>query len=240
MMIASQGANPFDIAQPGVFHGTYLAEVISVQDPDSMARVQVRLLNFDGIGEQDGPIWARVAVPFAGADRGAFFIPDVGDEVLISFVQGDSRLPIVIGSMWNGAASPPETISGDSVDRWTFVGKAGTRIAIVEESDGQAQISLTTPNDEGSVLVTQESNGKIEIKITSGSKITIDSQGISLETPNKVKVQASLQASQVDVTAAKVNVDAALSKFSGVVKCDVLQATTVVATTYTPGAGNVW
>src|SRR5215207_4390758 len=224
MMIASQGANPFDIAQPGVFHGTYLAEVISVQDPDSMARVQVRLLNFDGIGEQDGPIWARVAVPVAG------------DEVLVSFVQGDSRLPIVIGSMWNGAASPPETIGGDSVDRWTFVGKAGTRIAIVEESDGQAKISLTTPNDEGSVLVTQESNGKIEIKITSGSKITIDSQGVSLETPNKVKVQAS----QVDVTAAKVNVDAALSKFSGVVKCDVLQATTVVATTYTPGAGNVW
>jgi hypothetical protein len=106
----------------------------------------------------------------------------------------------------------------------------------VEESDGQAKISLTTPNEEGSVLITQESNGKIEIKITSGSKITIDSQGISLETPNKVKVQAS----QVDVTASKVNVDAALSKFSGVVKCDVLQATTVVATTYTPGAGNVW
>jgi hypothetical protein len=89
-MIASQGTNPFDIAQPGVFHGTYLAEVISVQDPDSMARVQVRLLNFDGIGEQDGPIWARVAVPFAGADRGAFFIPDVGDEVATALTAGHS------------------------------------------------------------------------------------------------------------------------------------------------------
>jgi len=49
-----------------------------------------------------------------------------------------------------------------------------------------------------------------------------------------------VQASQVEVSAGMVKVDAAISKFSGVVKCDVLQATTVVASTYTPGAGNIW
>ena len=52
--------------------------------------------------------------------------------------------------------------------------------------------------------------------------------------------QVSVQASQVEVNAGQVTVNAAVSNFSGIVRCDVLQATTVVASTYTPGAGNIW
>lgn len=231
-----QVSSPFEIQTPGIFTGVYLAEVVSVEDPQSLSRVQVRLLNADGVGEQDGPTWARVAVPFAGRERGGFFIPDVGDEVLVSFVQGDSRLPVVIGGLWNGSASPPETLggSGARVDRWTIVGKAGTRIAIVEENPGEATISLTTPGNV-SCQLTDAGGGKAEIR-AAGCTVTIDSSGVSVETPAKAKVQAS----QVEITAGMVTVDAAMAKFSGIVKCEVLQATTVVATTYTPGAGNIW
>ena len=49
-----------------------------------------------------------------------------------------------------------------------------------------------------------------------------------------------VQAAKVDVTAGMVTVDAAMAKFSGIVKCDVLNATSVVSTSYTPGAGNIW
>jgi uncharacterized protein involved in type VI secretion and phage assembly len=219
---------------PGLLRGSFLGEVVSVSDPDSKNRVQVRLYAFDGVDEQDAPMWARVAVPFAGGDRGAFFLPDVGDEVLVTFVQGDPRMPVVIGSMWNGKDSAPETLGGDRVDRWTIVGKAGTRIAIVEENASTATISLTTPGGVKGTF-TDESGGKIELE-AAGSKVTLESSGVTIETSATVKVQAS----KVDVTAAQVNVDAAMSKFSGIVKCDVLQATTVIGTTYTPGAGNVW
>src|SRR5690242_4726242 len=102
----------FDVVGSGRFDSSYLATVVSVKDPDSRSRVQIRLVNADGVTDQDGPIWARVAVPFAGDGNGGFFIPDVGDEVLVTFVNGDSRLPIVIGSLWNGAAKPSETIGG--------------------------------------------------------------------------------------------------------------------------------
>jgi uncharacterized protein involved in type VI secretion and phage assembly len=233
----TKAINPFEIPQPGLFNACCLAEVADVSDPDNLGRVQVRLLNYDGVGEQDGPVWARVAVPFAGASRGAFMIPDVGDEVLVSFINGDSRLPVVVGGLWNGNAQPPETLggTGDRVDRWTIVGKAGTRFAIVEETQGQEQILLETPSKTVTAQLTDESGGKIEIK-AAGTTITIDTQGVSVQTPSKVKVQAS----QVEVTAGMVTVDAAMSKFSGIVKCDVLQATTVIATTYTPGAGNIW
>lgn len=229
-------ASPFEIQQAGVFNASYLAEVIAVNDPDSRSRVQIRLLNADGIGAQDGPIWARVAVPFAGNNRGAFMLPDVGDEVLVTFLNGDPRLPMVVGGLWNGSADPPETLggSGDRVDRWTIVGKAGTRIAIVEETGGQETISFTTPGGVSGEL-TDTAGGKIELR-AGGSTVTIDSSGVSIETGAKVSVQAS----QVDVSAGMVKVDAGMSQFSGVVKCDTIIATTVVATTYTPGAGNIW
>jgi uncharacterized protein involved in type VI secretion and phage assembly len=217
------------------FYGAQLAKVVSVSDPDSLSRVQVRLYGFDGVSDQDGPIWARVAVPFAGGSRGAFFIPDVGDEVLVVFVNGDPRFPMVVGGLWNGSDSPPEQIGGDRVDRWTFVGKAGTRIAIEEQSQGQAKISLTTPNQAQSITIQETAGGKIELS-AAGNTITLDTSGVTITTGAKVSVQAS----QVDVSAGMVKVDAAMSTFSGIVKCDTLISNTVVSSTYTPGAGNIW
>ncbi|HWS99302.1 MAG TPA: phage baseplate assembly protein V [Pyrinomonadaceae bacterium] len=218
------------------FGASYLAEVVAVNDPDNLSRVQVRLLSFDGVGEQDAPLWARVAVPFAGDNRGAFMLPDVGDEVLVNFVNGDPRLPVVVGGLWNGNARAPETLggSGDRVDRWTIVGKAGTRIAIVEENAGESEISLTTPNGV-SLVMTDSGGGKIEFEVA-GNTITFDSQGVSIQSPSKIKTQST----QVEVTSGQVKVDSALADFTGMVKSNVLQSTTVIGSTYTPGAGNVW
>lgn len=222
----------YEVSTPGRAEGCYLAEVVSVSDPENLARVQVISLHADGVMDQDGPIWARVAVPFAGNNRGAFFLPTVGDEVLINFLQGDPRFPIVVGGLWHGSATPPETVSGGRIDRWSIVGEAGTRIAIVEASE--PTISFTTPGGVSGEL-RDTGGGTIEF-IAAGTTIIVDSQGVSVQTPSKVSVSAS----QVEVTAGQVTVNAALSNFSGIVKCDVLQATTVISSTYTPGAGNVW
>jgi phage baseplate assembly protein gpV len=211
---------------------SYLATVVSVQDPDSLGRVQVRLLSFDGVADQDAPAWARVAVPFAGPDRGAFLLPDVGDEVVVVFVNGDARQPLVIGSLWNGTQKPKETLGGDRVDRWTFVGKAGTRIAIVEAPD--PTIELSTPGGVTATF-TDAGGGKIEF-VAAGTTITIDSSGVSVQSASKI----AMQGTQMTVDAGTVTVNAGMSTFSGLVKSDVLQTNTVISTTYTPGAGNVW
>jgi len=228
--------NVFEIQTPGIFNASYLAEVVSVDDPENLSRVQVRLFNFDGFDGQDGPVWARVAVPFAGDNRGAFMLPDVGDEVIVTLINGDPRLSVVIGGLWNGNARAPETLggAGDRVDRWTIVGKAGTRIAVVEETPSEATISLTTPGGVSGKL-TDAGGGKIELQ-AAGTTITVDSSGVSVQTPSKVQVQAS----QVEISSGQVTVNAGMSRFSGVVQCDVMLATTVVASTYTPGAGNIW
>jgi len=101
-----------DRTAAGPWTACHLAEVVAVKDPDGLGRVQVRLLAFDGVTGQDAAVWARVAVPFAGNDRGAFLIPDVGDEVLVSFVNADPRFPVVVGGLWNGNSTAPESISG--------------------------------------------------------------------------------------------------------------------------------
>jgi uncharacterized protein involved in type VI secretion and phage assembly len=213
----------------------HLGEVVRVDDPDDRARVQVRLYAYDGIGAQDAAVWARVAVPFAGNQSGAFLFPNVGDEVLVAFAGGDPRQPVVVGSLWNGKDKPKERLggSGDRIDRWTIVGRNGTRVAVVEEQSGQEKIELSTPSGVKATL-TEESGGQIKLE-TAGCNITIKSSEVTIESSNKVTVDAS----QVSISAGKVDVDSAMATFSGIVRCDTLQATAVVSATYTTGAGNV-
>lgn len=218
----------------GVWAASYLAEVVSVEDPDRLTRVQVRLLNCDGLDDQDGPVWARVAVPFAGANRGAFFLPDVGDEVLVVFLNGDPRCPMVVGGLWNGRDQAPDSLPGDRVDRWTITGKAGTKFSLVEEQSGQETIIFETPAGVKGTL-TDEAGGKIKLE-AAGNTVTMETSGITIQAAAKVTVQAS----QVDVSAGMVTVDAGMSRFSGVVQCDTLITNTVVSASYTPGAGNIW
>lgn len=223
--VSDFGVPPHMLALP------YLARVTDVQDPENLARVKVELYAHDTTS--DAALWARVASPFAGASRGGFFIPQVDDEVLVVFVGGDARHPVVVGGLWNGAATPPETIES-TVNIWSITGKAGTRIAIVEESDATAKIECSTPGGV-TLTMTDEAGGKTTIECA-GNTITIDTQGVSIQAAAKVKVQAA----NVEVSAGMVKVDAAMSKFSGVIKCDTLITNAVVSSSYTPGAGNIW
>ena len=78
------------------------ATVIDVADPLGLGRVLIRLP--DAVSETE--VWARVASSPPGA-RGAVFQPEISDEVLVAFAQGDTRNPVVIGSLWEGGSTPP-------------------------------------------------------------------------------------------------------------------------------------
>lgn len=219
-----------------IANNSHLAIVTSVNDPEGRSRVKIRLLSYDDVDDHDAEIWARVAVPFAGDNRGAFLIPDVDDEVIVSFVNGDPRFPVIIGSLWNGDTQVPESLggSGNQVDRWTLTGKEGTRIAIVEEGPSNATISFTTPNGTTGEL-TDSGGGKVEFT-TGGTTVTMDTSGVTVNTSMNVQVQAT----NVEISASMVTVNAAMSRFSGVVQADTVITNSCVAASYTPGAGNIW
>ena len=86
------------------FFGVVTGTVINPLDPMALGRVQVQLPFIDDL---DLSPWARVAVPMAGPAHGMYFIPNLGDEVLVAFEQGDRDVPYIIGSLWSAMAPPP-------------------------------------------------------------------------------------------------------------------------------------
>jgi uncharacterized protein involved in type VI secretion and phage assembly len=218
---------------PGWLNAAYLARVVSLDDPESLNRVQVRLIAFDGIDGQDAPLWARVVAPFAGNDRGAFFMPDLDDEVLVLFTNGDTRFPLVIGGLWNGASPAPAELGPEGNRYKRIRSKNGITITL-DDQQGQETLTMETPG--GQTVTLKDGPGAITCEDSNGNSIKMESAGITIQAAAKVKVQAAT----VEVSAGMVTVDAAMAKFSGIVKCEVLITTSVVSTSYTPGAGNIW
>lgn len=212
--------------------GTHIAKVTRVDDPDSLGRVQVQLLGPDPDGEAN--IWARVAVPYAGKNFGAFLIPDVGMEVLVVFPAGDPAHPVVIGALWNGSTSLPETLGGNRVDRWTLTGKNGTRIAIIEEKGGQETVEISTPHGAIATL-TDRDEGRIHIEVGKHS-ITMGSSGIAIETNAEFRVKAA----SIAMEAPEFEVKTPMASFTAGIDCQTLTSTAITSATYSPGAGNIW
>ena len=218
---------------PTWLNAGYLARVVSINDPEGLNRVQVRLIAFDAISDQDAPLWARVVAPFAGQNRGTFFMPDVDDEVLVLFTNGDPRFPLVVGGLWNGAATAPADLGPDGNRYKRIRSKNGITITL-DDQQGQETLTMETPG--GQRISLKDGPGAVTCEDSNGNSIKMESAGITIQAAAKVKVQAST----VEVSAGMVTVDAAMAKFSGVVKCETLISTSVISTSYTPGAGNIW
>ena len=229
----SRARELLDIPFAGLFTGGYLAEVISLDDPDSLSRVQLRVLNFDGVDSHDGPIWARVACAFAGNNRGSFLLPDVGDEVLVVFVNGDPRFPVVVGGLWNGSSTSPEAISGGRNRKKVIRSKNGVKLTL-DDQDGQEQFIAETPG--GQTITLKDGPGAVWIEDSNGNSVKLETAGITVTASAKVTVNAST----VEISAGMVTVNAGLSRFSGVVQADTVITNTVISSVYTPGAGNIW
>jgi phage baseplate assembly protein V len=192
-------------------YGVYAAKVLDVVDPKRLGRVRVRLSARDVAGLDRR--WARLATLMAGSGRGSWFVPDVGDEVLVAFEAGDARRPFVVGALWNPSAKPPERMD-----------KAGENARRVIRTKGGHRIAL----DDG--------NQKIEITDANGNSIVLDAAGVSITATAKLKIAAST----IEIDAGMLTVNAGMSKFSGIVQSDTLITNSVIAASYTPGAGNIW
>jgi uncharacterized protein involved in type VI secretion and phage assembly len=219
----------------GRFYGAYPAVVRDVKDPDGLGRVKVALpWSPDGSGGSY-EAWARVATLMAGRNRGSWFVPDVDDEVLVVFMAGDVRQPAVVGGMWNGVDTPPAQMDGGGQNYIKALrSRNGVKITL-DDHDGQEQLILETPG--GQKVTLKDWPGQIELQDSNGNSIKLETAGVTVTTSAKVTVNAG---AAVEINAATVTVNAAMATFSGVVQATTVIATSVVGTTYTPGAGNIW
>ena len=217
----------------GPWYGVYPALVSDIKDPDGMGRVKVTLPWSPDNGGGRYEVWARVATLMGGKNRGSWFIPDVNDEVLILFEGGNPRRPYVVGALWNGSDTPPESMDGAGNNYLKVLrSRNGVKLTL-DDTDGQETCIIETPG--GQKLTMKDGPGSVEIVDSNGNSVKLETSGITVTASAKVTVNAST----VEISAGMVTVNAGMSKFSRVVQADTVISNSVVSASYTPGAGNI-
>jgi uncharacterized protein involved in type VI secretion and phage assembly len=188
------------IREPGMVRGVSVATVVQNKDPESLGRVKVR---FPWRENPDESHWARIAVPMAGNNRGTWFLPEVGDEVLVACDAERVEHPYVLGALWNGQDAPPETNSDGKNDLRMIRSRSGHEIIFDDGAQGRIDIHLKDNQrqvrlDPDGILITDDSGNKLEIKSTPGeitiksnTKISLQSTTIDIKADASMTLQAS-------------------------------------------------
>lgn len=172
-------------------------------DPEGEFRIQVRLPIVDSAS--DG-IWARIALQDAGDNRSAFFLPEVGDEVIVGFVNDDPRDPIVLGMLNSSAKASPFTATDDNHEKgWQT--RSGIKMVF---NDEKSSYVLETPA--GKKMSIDDDADAIVMEDQHGNKITLDSNGITIEASQNLVLKA-----QNDVQVEGLNIN---QKASVGLKCE--------------------
>lgn len=175
----------------GKIKGVGVGVVTNNKDPQGMGRVKVR---FPWRENQDESHWARIATLMAGKERGSFFLPEVGDEVLVAFEREDIRHPYVVGGLWNGQDKPPETNSDGKNNIRKIKSRSGHEIIFNDDHEAMKEkVEIHTKAGHKVVLDDAAGSEKIEVRDKSGSNfIVIDSvqNSITIESTAQLKIKS--------------------------------------------------
>jgi uncharacterized protein involved in type VI secretion and phage assembly len=215
--------HPADGSAPGYF-GLYPAFVTNLVDSANLGRVEVSLPWLGTDGNRDVRAWATLCSPYADDNQGLEILPEVGSQVLVAFEAGNMRRPYIIGAAWNGKESLPDTPdSANNLRVWQS--RSGSRLEFDDSTPPKVSVTMKS----GHKVVLDDSAQQITITHAMGCSITL--------TATAIQINANVS---VDVTAPMVNVNAAMSTFSGVVEAQTVIADSfVISPAYTPGVGNL-
>ncbi|HSO69802.1 MAG TPA: phage baseplate assembly protein V [Arachnia sp.] len=148
-------------ATSGRIPGLVIGQVEDVNDPLGQGRVRVR---FGWLSSPTLSNWAPIASMMAGNDRGAWFIPEVGDEAVLAFDRGDPSYPIVLGFLWNGVDAAPST----SVRERMIRSVNGHTIRLLDSTP-------TSGGNAGGIAIEDASGNSI---VLTNGKVTVHSVGV--------------------------------------------------------------
>jgi uncharacterized protein involved in type VI secretion and phage assembly len=176
-----------------------------------MVKVKIPLI---GMVESN---WARIASFMAGKERGAFFLPEVDDEVLVAFENGDVNKPFIIGSLWNGKDAPPDTNSDGKNNKRVIKSRSGHTIEL-DDKNGEEKVTIKSSKghtlemvdksgSETFSIIDKAGKNKIvisskddKVTVTSGKdielsapqgKITMNAKNIEIKSSADTKIEAS-------------------------------------------------
>ena len=167
---------------PGI-QGLQIGKVKQINDdPDGEFRVLVKLPLIQS--SEDG-VWARLATFYASSDVGAFFYPEVDDEVVVGFFNDDPRYPVVLGSMYSSGRAAPETPEEQNNIK-AFVSREKMKITFDEE---KKVITIITPGS--NQLVFSDEDQSIKMTDQNGNFIELSPSGIEINSASNIKIEAA-------------------------------------------------
>jgi uncharacterized protein involved in type VI secretion and phage assembly len=163
------------------FNGVVPAIVANIHDDENKGRVEVK---FPWMDDTLKSTWARVATIGAGNQRGLLWLPEVNDEVLVAFEHGDFNRPYIIGTLWNGKDSPPES--------WGQAAQNGkSEIRTIKSREGHTIRLVDGPSDKFIEIVDAKQGTTIKLDANT-NKLSIESKDeISIKTNTNLKVTTS-------------------------------------------------
>ena len=183
-------------------YGVVTGIVTSNEDEEGMGRVKITFpWRGDKDEEKDETYWARVASLMAGNDRGAVFYPEVDDEVLVAFEQGDINYPYIIGALWNSKDKPPETNSDGKNNIRMIKSRSGHKIVL---NDEQMKEKVEVETNAGHKIILDDATGQEKIQIidkTGSNKIIFDSMMNSIEIESTMKLKIKSQMIEIEAGA---------------------------------------
>lgn len=185
----------------GGMQGVVVGIVTDNEDPKDLGRVK---LQFPWRDADDESYWARLATPMSGKEYGAYFLPEVDDEVLVAFENGDIHKPYVVGSLWNGKQKPPQKNTGkndirevrsrsehhltfDDADKGsiTIESSAGHEI-IIDDSGDTETIIVQDKDKKNSITVDAKSD---TISVEANKDLELSAKNITIDGDQKVKIK---------------------------------------------------
>jgi Rhs element Vgr protein len=175
---------------PGI-DGLYYGLVKQIhEDPDGETRIQIEVPTFG----DDTAIWARLSNLYATGDAGSFFMPEVGDEVVMGFANGDPRFPVVLGMMYSKKKQPPYTPDDKNSVKAIVT---NNQLKIIFEDENK-NIIIETPG--GNKVTISDENKSITIEDQNSNKMEMSESGITMDSPKDISITAqgkiSLEATQ--------------------------------------------
>jgi uncharacterized protein involved in type VI secretion and phage assembly len=197
-------------SEPAISSNLVIGIVTDNQDPENLGRVKVK---YPWLSADHSSDWARVIAVGGGKERGVQFLPEINDEVLVGFEQGDINSPYVLGGLWNGQDAPvapaSAIVKGGQVQRRIIRSRSGHEI-VLDDSNSDASIIIT---DKAGNQITLDSQGRA-ITITSTGDLKLKASGnMALEAQGRVSLKASGgveidgQGGTVDVKGSLINLN---------------------------------
>ena len=164
---------------PGI-NGLQIGIVLQLEnDPDNEDRIKIKM---PLVNMKDG-IWARIASIDAGNERGAFFRPEINDEVVVGFLNDDPRFAVVLG-MLNSNAKPAPLKASDANHEKGFISRSKMKWIF---NDDKKIITIETPNGK-KIEINEDANSMI-LSDENKNKISLTSDGILIESVKNISIK---------------------------------------------------